>query len=205
MPGLAGRDQGCTGFRDNPDRRIADPLKNLAVALPLDGVPACRAADIKAAVLILNQISGLIQFSQDSGGKGLYILLRVRIAEEPALETDSPHSRVRAVAGALPDQKTASRRSGISCDKTGRVAHGHNGRLAFFFPGKSGHRALRVTQIKSKKTFHLFFLLEKCRTAAAYTEAIPFLSTVPSMVRAGRIVSVCPPGRSSNQPACSGL
>ena len=121
MLGLAGADQGRTGFRDHLDRRVSGLFKEEAVTLPGVPVPSGGAADVKAAVLILDQVSVLIELSQHACGEGADVLFALRIREETALEADLPLHRIRAVAGGFTDQKLSGHQPGIGSDKAFRV------------------------------------------------------------------------------------
>ena len=126
MAGLAGADQGGAGLGDDPDGRIARLLKDLSVALPLGFVPAGRAADVKAAVLALDQAAGHVEFAQDTAREAPYIPHDGRVRQKAALEAQAALRRVRRIAGLLSDQELARAQAGIGRDKAARLPDGHD-------------------------------------------------------------------------------
>ena len=176
MSGLAGTDQGGAGFGDDPHRRIARLLEDLAIALPLSPIPACGTAYIKTAVLPFNQASGHIEFSQDASREALNIADTGRIREKAALKTKASLHCVRCVAGLFTDQKFSCAQAGISRDEASHLPDGYHLRLGLLAFSQICDGTLGVAQVKSKIPIH--FILPACalRTAdaAAFT-ALRFL------------------------------
>ena len=192
MSGLAGTDQGGAGFGDDPHRRIARLLEDLAIALPLSPIPACGTAYIKTAVLPFNQASGHIEFSQDASREALNIADTGRIREKAALKTKASLHCIRCVAGLFSDQKFSCAQAGISRDEASHLPDGYHLRLGLLAFSQICDGTLGVAQVKSKIPIHLF--LPACAfrtedTAAFYRTAVPFFKSLPSCASAGRMVT----------------
>ena len=155
MAGQTGADQRRPGLRDDPHRRISRLLKDSPVALPVRRLPSCRAADIDNIVVSRHQHPAADQLRKDAGRKGADVLHTLGIAQKAALKAHSPCDRVRAVAGALPDQKSPVGKARVSSDEALRVTNLQNHRLFCpCVPVRPRDSALRVSEVKSVKSFH---------------------------------------------------
>ena len=194
MAGLAGADQGGPGLGNNPHGRVSRGLEDLPVALSVRAVPAGRTADIKAAVLSLDEASRHVQFSQDSSREALDIPGAGRICQKTAFKAQASFDRVRSVTGLFPDQELSGAQTGIGRNETARLPDGHHLRLGLLIFFQICNSTLGVAEVKSKIPVHgsSFPAVPPCKPLSAslsHRTAVPFFRSFPSCASAGRIVT----------------